>query len=184
MSAAVVDTSFIERGRVELRPVSEDDVDHILSWVNDPEIVGHIAAFSGEPFTREQELAYIRSMQSSSADRLYSVFRPDDGAYLGQVGLHQIHWRSRVGRLGCIIARRGEMGRGYGSAAIAGALDLAFGELDLHKVWLMIFADNERSRRTYARVGFQAEGTLREEYFHEEGWKDMLRMSILCHEWK
>jgi len=173
-----------DRNVVRLAPLAEADVDDILTWVNDPEIVGHIAAFAGEPFSREQELAYIRSMNASSTDRVFSVFRPDDDAYLGQVGLHQIHWRSRVGRLGCIIAKRSEMGRGYGSAAIAGALDVAFGEMNLHKVWLMIFSDNERSRRTYARLGFQVEGTLREEYFHEDGWRDMLRMSILCHEWR
>jgi RimJ/RimL family protein N-acetyltransferase len=171
--------------------VSADDVDHILGWVNDPEIVGNIAAFSGEPFTREQELAYIQKMQESPSDELFSIFATDDDdgeandGYIGQVGIHQIHWRSRVGRLGIVIADRARMGRGLGSAALASAIDIAFAEdkLNLHKLWLMVFSTNARSLRTYKRLGFLEEGVLREEYFHEESWRDMTRLSLLQREW-
>lgn len=173
----------LDRSCVTLRPLAEQDVDDIMTWVNDREIVGNIASFSGEPFTREQELAYVRSMIASEQDRVFSVLRAGDGTYLGQVGLHQIHRRSRVARLACIIGARTEMGRGYGSAAVAHILDHAFGHEGLHKIWLMIFSTNERSRRVYERLGFRVEGVLREEYFHEGGWHDMVRMSILRREW-
>ncbi len=43
---------------------------------------------------------------------------------------------------------------------------------------------NSRARRTYSRLGFLEEGLLREEYFHEDGWHNMLRMSLLAREWK
>ena len=83
------------------------------------------------------------------------------------------------------------MGRGFGSACIAHALDRAFAPtmpdddtaLGLHKVWLMVFASNDRARRTYARLGFVEEGCLRDEYFHEGTWRDMIRMSVLAPEW-
>ena len=42
---------------IRLRPLAESDVDAILGWVNDPEIVGNIAAFAGHAFTRDQEIA-------------------------------------------------------------------------------------------------------------------------------
>lgn len=179
------DAPFLRREAVQLRPLSEDDVDHILGWVNDPSIVGNIAAFAGEPFTYEQELAYVRSQMASETDRVFSIFAPGEcGDYLGQVGLHQIHWRSRVGRLGIMMAARDRMGQGLGSAAIAHTLDRAFAEpLSLHKVWLMVFEENARSLRTYRRLGFVDEGVLREEYFHEDGWHNMVRLSMLAHEW-
>jgi len=169
---------------VRLRPLAESDVDHILGWVNDPAIVGNIAAFSGHAFTREQELAYIRRTLASTADVVWSIEEAATGRYLGQAGLHQLHERSRVGRLACIIGARGDMGRGFGSAAIRAVLDHGFGHLQLHKVWLMVFATNTRGRRTYGRVGFVEEGILREEYFHDDGWHDMVRMSLLAREWR
>jgi RimJ/RimL family protein N-acetyltransferase len=183
-------SSFVpDRGLVRLRPLDASHVDHIMGWVNDPEIVGNLAAFSGAPMTRDDELRWIARVTASNEDRVFSIFAGDDGRYLGQCGLHQIFRRSRVGRLSVIIAERGEMGRGVGSAAIASLLDLAFAHTStggeaLHKVWLMVFAKNTRSRRTYARIGFVEEGVLREEYFHEGGWHDMVRMSLLAREWR
>ena len=63
-------------------------------------------------------------------------------------------------------------------------LDVAFGELGLHKVWLMVFQTNERSRRTWTRLGFLEEGVLRDEYFHEGTWRNMVRMGLLEDEWR
>lgn len=168
---------------VRLRPLAESDVDHILGWVNDPEIVGNIAAFAGHAFTRDQELDYIRRTLASASDVVWSI-EDEHGRYLGQTGLHQIHDRSRVARLACIIGQRADMGHGYGSAAIRAVLDHAFTTMALHKVWLMVFATNERGRRIYGRLGFVEEGLLREEYFHEGTWRDMVRMSMLAKEWK
>ena len=160
-----------------------------MGWVNDPAIVGNLAAFSGAPLSRQEELAWIASVTTSATDRVFSIFASDDDRYVGQCGLHQIFRRSRVGRLSVIIADRREMGRGLGSAAIASLLDVAFapradGGEGLHKVWLVVFSHNERSLRTYARLGFQTEGVLRSEYFHDETWHDMVRMSLLESEWR
>lgn len=173
----------MDRSLVRLRPVDESDVDHILSWVNDLEIVGNLAAFAGKPLTRDDELQYIRRMKTSREDRVFTITAPD-GRYLGQIGLHQIFRRSSVARLSVIIAARSDMSKGLGSAAIACLLDVAFGEEKLHKVWLMCFARNTRARRTYGRIGFLEEGLLREEYFHEGAWHDMVRMGILAREWQ
>jgi RimJ/RimL family protein N-acetyltransferase len=181
-----------DRSLVQLVPLAADHVDHVLAWVNDREIVGNLATFSGKPFSRDDELAYIARMQASKEDRVFSIFSPPSAAqgarYLGQCGIHQIFRRSGVGRASLIVADRADMGRGIGSAALARLLDIAFAPVGeggeaLHKVWLMCFATNERARRTYARVGFVEEGVLREEYFHDGGWHDMVRMSVLAREW-
>ena len=167
-------------GLVQLRPLAESDVDSIMTWVNRAEIVGNLAAFAGEPLTRDDELAWIRRTLTGP-DRVWSIVG-DDGRYLGQIGIHQIHARSRVGRLGCVIASRDEMGKGYGSAAVRAVADRAFGELALHKLWLMVFARNDRGRRLYGKLGFVEEGVLREEYFHDGAWHDMVRMGLLARE--
>jgi RimJ/RimL family protein N-acetyltransferase len=170
------------RELVKLRPVDEIDVDNILTWVNDKDVVGNLAAFAGKPLTRDEELTWVRKVRTSNDERVFTVLSSDD-RYLGQVGLHQIFWRSKVGRAACIISARGDHGRGYGSAAIARLLDVAFKDLALHKVWLMVFEHNARSRRTWTRIGFKEEGILRDEYFHEGKRHNMVRMGMLEGEW-
>lgn len=168
---------------VRLRPLAVTDVDHMMGWVNDPEIVGNFAAFSGRAITRDEERAYLERVTTSPADKVFVVEREEDGRYLGNVGIHQIHWPSKVGRLACIIGSRADMGKGYGSAAIAAVLDWAFRDARLHKVWLMCFGSNTRAQGIYRRIGFVDEGVLREEYFHKESWHDMVRMGMLDREW-
>jgi RimJ/RimL family protein N-acetyltransferase len=189
-----------DRSLVNLRPVDENDVDDILTWVNDKSVIGNLATFAGKPLTREDELAWVRKVRTSNEDRVYTV-TSRDGRYLGQVGIHQIFWRSQVARGAAVIASKGDHGHGYGSAAIATLLDIAFAPKDapiahrptdahalrglgLHKMWLMVFATNTRSLRTWERLGFQREGVLRDEYFHEGAWHDMVRLGMLAPEWK
>jgi RimJ/RimL family protein N-acetyltransferase len=186
-------TFIADRSLVELVPLAPAHVDHVMEWVNDREIVGNLATFSGKPFTRDDELVYIARMQASKEDRVFSIFTPSTssagGRYLGQCGIHQIFRRSGVARASIIVADRSTMGRGIGSAALSRLLDVAFGPTTtggeaLHKVWLMCFRTNERARRTYERIGFVEEGVLREEYFHDDAWHDMVRLSVLAHEWR
>src|SRR5687767_4232936 len=99
------------RELVKLRPVDEIDVDNILTWVNDKDVVGNLAAFAGKPLTRDEELTWVRKVRTSNDERVFTVLSPDD-RYLGQVGLHQIFWRSKVGRAACIISARGDHGKG------------------------------------------------------------------------
>jgi RimJ/RimL family protein N-acetyltransferase len=177
-----------DRSLVKLRAVDERDVDDILGWVNDHSVVGNLATFAGKPLTRDDELAWVRKMHTSAEDRVYTVSSAD-GRYLGQVGVHQIFWRSQVARGAAVIANKGDHGKGYGSAAIASLLDIAFGDrarggLGLHKMWLMVFRTNERSLKTWQRLGFQQEGILRDEYFHDGKWHDMVRLSMLAPEWQ
>lgn len=175
---------MLESERLVFRPLSEEDIDDMLTWVNDPHIIGNIATFSLNYFTAAEERRYVKKMQDSDEDHVFSIF-DKKGDYIGQIGIHQIYHRSRTGRLSVVIASKEDMGKGYGSEAIRRILDYAFASdgLNLHKVWLLVFESNERSYRTYERVGFVKEGVLREEYYHESHYHNMIRMSILVSEW-
>ena len=48
---------------------------------------------------------------------------------------------------------------------------------------VVVFEKNERSRRTWKRLGFIEEGLLRDEYFHEGAWHNMVRMGLLETQW-
>ena len=46
-----------------------------------------------------------------------------------------------------------------------------------------MYAFNPRARRAYDKVGFVAEGVLRDALRHGDEWIDATVMSILDHEW-
>jgi len=166
--------------RVRLRPIRRDDVDAIMEWINDETVTRNFAGMSRR-ITREQELAFLDGVIASDTDRLYAI-EDLDGRYLGNAGVHKIYWPARNGRLGLVIGRREAHGRGLGQEALRLLLLAAFDELELHKVWIVHFATNERMAHLCAKHGFVREGVLRDEYFHRDAWHDMVRQSLLSHE--
>lgn len=168
--------------RVRLRPIRLDDVDAIMEWINDEEVTRNFAGMAGR-ITREQELAFLEQVIASDTDRLYAV-EDLQGRYLGNAGVHKIYWPARNGRLGLVIGRRDVHGQGLGQEALRLLVALAFRELGLHKVWIVHFRDNGRMAHLCGKLGFQLEGVLRDEYHHRDAWHDMVRHSLLAHEFE
>jgi diamine N-acetyltransferase len=94
------------------------------------------------------------------------------------VSINQIYWPAKNGRL-FVVVRREMQGRGYGPRAVAKLLDVAWSELGLRKVWLIVRRDNRSSQAMYLKLGFDFEGVLRDEYFVGGTWFDMVRMAIV-----
>ena len=166
---------------VTFKPLELADVDKIMTWVNDPEVVGNFANFD-HSISREEELHYIERMLASDTDKVFSVFSEQD-EYIGQAGLHQIYWPSRNGRAGLMI-RREFQNRGYGQKAMGEMLRIAFEDYGLHKAWLIVREANEKARHVYEKCGFKVEGLLRDEYLLIGQYHNMIRMSILEHEFR
>lgn len=68
-------------------------------------------------------------------------------------------------------------GKGIGTALMAAAMDLADNWLDLFRIELQVFVDNEPAKRLYERYGFEVEGTLRQFAFREGSYVDVFAMA-------
>ncbi|MBI1969879.1 GNAT family N-acetyltransferase [Candidatus Woesearchaeota archaeon] len=164
-----------------IRPLEMKDLNHIMEWVNDPTVVGKFANFQ-TPISREREQKFLEQIIASETDKLFAI-ETEQGEYLGNIGLHQIDWPSRAGRLALIIGKKAHWGEGYAQSALQELLRLAFEQYNLHKVWLVVFEENAKARHIYEKAGFQIEGFLRDEYFHQGEYHNMVRMSMLEHEY-
>jgi RimJ/RimL family protein N-acetyltransferase len=164
------------RLRGPLTPADVESVlDGVMSWVNDPEVTKNFARFD-RVVTRDEERGFLARLYASPDDRVYAIEEAE--GYAGQVGIHQIYWPARHGRLGIVIARRA-WGRGHATRAIAEVCRRAFGELGLNKVWAIFYVTNARMRHICESLGFVEEGRLLEEYFHNGAFHDMTRMALL-----
>ena len=107
-----------------------------------------------------------------------------EGVHIGNVGLHRIDWKNRNAEPGIAIGEKEYWNRGYGTDAIRTLLGLAFREMNLHRVFLRVDADNARGIRCYEKAGFRQEGTLREAVFKAGIYHDQYVMSILRSEFE
>jgi diamine N-acetyltransferase len=170
--------------KVRLRPIERDDLPRYVEWFGDPEVRRHLLVWL--PFSLAQEERWFESLQGR-LERQEEVLLAIDtigGLHIGNVGLHAIDWKNRNAELGIIIGEKSYWGQGYGTDAVRMMLNLAFREMNLHRVFLRVDADNTRGIRCYKKVGFQHEGTLREVGFRESQYLNQHMMSILASEFE
>jgi diamine N-acetyltransferase len=160
---------------LRLVPLCLEHLPHVMTWVNDREVMQYFAARQ-TAISEDEERGYLEALLASPGDRAFSIFHGD--AYVGQCSVNQIYWPARNGRV-FIALVRDQQGRGHGRAALERLIALAWNELDLHKLWLIARRDNRRAQALYLKLGFDFEGVLQDEYRVAGTYYDMVRMSIL-----
>jgi RimJ/RimL family protein N-acetyltransferase len=171
---------------VRLRPVEEADIDRVYVWINDWEVKRWLAGPSRYPFSYadEQEWIKLAVRRTKPPEMSWSIITLDDGRHIGSVGLHGIDGADRNASLGIMIGEREYWSHGYGTDTIVTLLRYAFDEMNLHRVWLQVHADNARGIACYRKCGFIEEGRTREDRFRGGRWCDTLTMGVLEHEFR
>ncbi len=170
--------------KVRLRPIERDDLPRFVEWFGDPEVRRYLMLYL--PFSLAQEERWFENLQGrlERQEDVLLAIETADGVHIGNIGLHSIKWKDRNAELGIAIGEKAYWSQGYGSDAIHTLLGLAFREMNLHRVFLRVDADNARGIRCYEKAGFQRDGTLREAVFREGAYTDQLMMSILQSEFE
>jgi RimJ/RimL family protein N-acetyltransferase len=165
--------------KVRLRAIEREDLPRFVEWFSDPDVRRYLDMYL--PFSLAQEERWFEQLQERmEKQRLVMLtIETSAGTHIGNISLFDINWKDRHAELGITIGEKDHWGQGYGSDSIRTMLRLAFREMNLHRVFLRVHADNTRGIRCYQKVGFQKEGTLRESVFREGVYHDMFVMSIL-----
>ena len=165
--------------KVRLRPIERDDLPRFVAWFADPEVRRHLLVYL--PFSLAQEERWFEDLQGrlERQEMLVLAIETAEGVHIGNLGLHAIDWKNRNAELGILIGDKAYWNQGYGTDAIRTLLGLAFREMNLHRVFLRVDADNARGIRCYEKVGFRRDGTLRDAVFKEGRYLDQHVMSIL-----
>ena len=160
-----------------LRPLKLSDVDYIMTWVNDPEVIKNLQHFN-KKFTKKDENEYVKKILKSKNDFVFSFFHHKTGEYIGQGGIHQISWDNKLGRLSIIIKRE-YWNKGHAQEILPSLVNCAFKKLKLHKVWLMHWKENKKAGHLYKKLGFKNEGILKDEYYWHGKYHDIVRMAVI-----
>lgn len=150
-----------------------------MTWVNDLEVMQYFA-MRQQRIEEEEERRYLETLLTSKTDRAFSVYTDGEGGseYVGQCSVNQIYWPARNGRVFLVVQKSMQHG-GRGAEMLKLLIERAFGELDLHKLWLIVRRSNLKAQAMYLRAGFEFEGVLRDEYCVNGQYYDMVRMGIV-----
>lgn len=173
---------FLIGERLYLRPLEQEDVPTCLRWINDPEVTRTLAAY--RPLNEPREREWFEGHYKDDREIILAIVLKKQDKHVGNTGLHRIDWKNRETELGIMIGETEEWNKGYGTEAIGLMLDYGFERLNLHRIYLRVYANNPRAIRCYEKAGFQREGVLRESIFNEGRYWDTIIMGILEGEWR
>jgi L-phenylalanine/L-methionine N-acetyltransferase len=122
-----------------------------------------------------------RRLLAETPEGLYSLVAVVDDRIVGMIKVETFPNRPRrrhVGTIG-ICVHDDWQGKGVGTALMQAALDLADNWLNLTRLELEVYSDNETAKRLYERFGFEVEGTLRQHAFRDGQYVDSTMMGRL-----
>ena len=173
-------------GSLLLREAAADDIEHLLSFRNDPEVNRFMMRTSVEPETFRRDWLAIPTSDSD-----FSCVAEVDGTVvamgfleivdgMGQPGMPE----ATEGLIGYIVDPD-FAGRGVASDLARGLLSAAFGTLGLRRVTASCNADNAASVRVLEKSGMRREQHGVEDSWHAElGWVDGYQYAMLAREWR
>ena len=170
---------------IYLRDYRMEDVEAVHRWRGLSEITWWTAAYLW-PESPEQTRAFVEAQvrDVDLENRKFAICRLDDDRYLGHIGYESLQLRRRHTELGISIGEPEYLSKGIGTEAIGLFLSVCFEELGLHRVGLRVVRENKRGVRCYEKCGFKLEGAMRDFYYSQGRWHDLLIMGILEDEYR
>lgn len=169
--------------RVTLRGINRADLPRLVAFDNEVEV--EIAGGGDPPMPRSLERALAEfDRDAGRGGRDGAEFAiVVDGLLVGRCGLRPVEPVHGTSELGITIGDTAYWSQGIGRECVTLLLDYAFRLLNIRKVWLRVWANNERGIRCYRACGFIEEGRLRQHVWSNGGYADLVYMGVLREEW-
>jgi RimJ/RimL family protein N-acetyltransferase len=173
--------------RVRLRPFEPTDVAALAPVFEDRELQRLTGSANRSDAPLEPQVPerseQFRQWRNAQPDRLdLAVVDLTSEACVGEVVLNEWDADNRSCNFRILLIGSGQ-DRGLGTEATRLILAHGFEQLGLHRIALEVYAFNPRARRVYEKVGFVAEGTLRDALNYDDQWIDATIMSVLAPDW-
>ncbi len=157
---------------ITIRKAEPTDADAIWKCYTAPMVVRNTLQM---PY---RSLGSVRELLTKSGEGDHILVAVIDGEVVGVIGLHTSS-RPRVNHKGEIgmMVRDDWQGKGVGTAMMRAVIDLADKWLNLARIELTVFKDNEPAIALYRKFGFEIEGTHRKYAFRDGGFMDAYTMA-------
>jgi RimJ/RimL family protein N-acetyltransferase len=162
---------------LRLEPLSLEHVAGLWAAHNDAE--ARRLTGTHEQLTEPQITERV-SARIAAHDRIdWAILRASDGEFLGEAMLRRIDLHNESADFYIALGSSTVFGKGYGSEASKAVIDFSIDIVKLHRVTLEVVDFNTRAQRIYAKLGFHQEGLLRDAWFWDDEWSDVILMSLL-----
>lgn len=161
-----------------LRPMTHGDIDLVLGWRNHPTVSRYM--YTRRLITVQEHREWFE--RASQCCRRHLLIYEQDMTPVGFVNINVVDEPGRRAKWGFYLAPDAPPGSGQNLGQTT--LIYAFETLSLHKLYGEVLADNSRSVRFHERHGFHHEATLRDHFYDNDNYYDVVGFGLLADEWR
>jgi len=153
------------------------DVDSSNAFKNDQELASMLGSFN-RVYSRA-DFADRVEFHRNTKDEVLWVFINGDDTCVGHVGGYKIDHRVGQAEFAVILGEQATWGRGLGTKCTDLAVEHAFRELNLRRVYLDVLATRPRAQHVYEKLGFLVEGRRRQARFEFGQYVDVIELPLM-----
>lgn len=163
---------------VRLREYRKSDIETVLKFFHDEEVIKNLSPGIPYPYTFEDEEKWFENNSALNDNYNFAIETIASNKYIGGCGINQIDWKNSWVIIGIVIGDKDYWSKGYGLDAMNVLVGFIFNQMNINKIKLNVFSFNERAIACYEKCGFIREGVLREELFRDGKYYDVIAMGM------
>lgn len=161
---------------VILRPLTESDLILKVKWYNDPAVRKTLVI--DEVFDLAGTEGWFERLAGDDT-RVDFLVESTDGLPIGITGLVDLDRKNKTAQCYCVIGEKSFWGKGLGTEIHSVLFQWGFETLDLFKIWAHIRTNNPAIFRVVEKLGFEIEGTLRQDKIVDGQRIDLYHIGLL-----
>ena len=170
--------------KIDIDKLTPEEKFKISKWKSDRAISKMIMSQFKKTSIVQAEKWIIKNSNDTN-QKLFGIYLYSDNKKLiGISRLMFIDFESLVAELGIYIGEKKLHNKGYGSIALKMTLEYGFNILKLNKIYLKVLASNQRAINLYINNNFKIEGHLKDHFFCEKKFEDIIYMAIFKKDFK
>ncbi len=178
ISAIKSQNNILHGQKINLEPLSQKHLsEEYVSWLNDP-IVCRYNSHGNSTYTLQQAKVYIEQSKTSEHLMVYTIISNDDSKHLGNISL-KTSWQNHSAEIAILIGNKNAWGKGIGTEAYQLLMDLAFTQMDLHRIWSGVASENMSMIRILEKLGFTKESMMKEALHKDGRYLDIEHWALL-----
>ncbi len=173
---------ILEAERLFLKEINPDIIYNLFTFYTDEEI----SQFMGLKSENEMEIERIKFEGGRTTYRTsfktFLLVDKESGKIIGRAGFHNWyaqHFRSEMG----YDMDEEYRNKGLMTEAIKTLIQYGFDKMDLNRIEAFTSPNNEASKKLLTKLGFKAEGILKEHFFKDNRLEDSVCFAILKSEY-
>jgi [ribosomal protein S5]-alanine N-acetyltransferase len=167
LKARIVSGVTLSGEKTRLEPFGQKHLQDpvYLNWLHDRDVIRtlYLRDYLAKPVSFEEVAKYVQRLMVSETDMFLALHDRRDGRFVGTLKAGHIDWDASIVDIGIMIGDKNAWGRGLATDSLLILCRFLFEDMGFRRLTAGAMGINMAMVRVFKNLGFQQEGTFRQQ---------------------